>query len=64
MKNKLNAPVEVSGYRNVRLPTFDPKTNSVVDKWWSYHKNDNHGDDDFLPYDEDAECEKPSFLDG
>ena len=59
--NKFKMPVEVRGYRNMRLPTFDPSQNCVVDKWWSVCWNDNHSDDDIQQWDVDEGSQIPPF---
>lgn len=60
MKNKKTPPVEILGYRNVRIPTYDLSSKCVVDKSWSV-VNDLHGDDDYLPWDEDEGSSIPPF---
>ena len=60
MKYKHKRPVEVAGYKSAIVPTYDPQEKCVVDKWWSI-VNDDHSEDDYIPWDSEEGSEIPPF---
>lgn len=37
----LDIPVEIAGYENRRLVTYDPRTGEVIERWWSVKRGMN-----------------------
>lgn len=60
MKYKRKKPVEIAGYKNAMIPTFDHRQNCVVDKCLSW-ANDPYDEDDFLRWDDEEGSEIPPF---
>jgi hypothetical protein len=60
MVNRKNAPVEVTGYRNVWLPTFNANDEMISERWWSV-KQELYADEDFLPWNDESGSDIPPF---
>ena len=53
-------PVEIAGYKNVRIWTVDNLTGARQLKWWSV-VNDNHSSDDEAPWTGDSSISSCPF---
>jgi hypothetical protein len=58
--NLKRVPVEIAGYRNARLATYNPNTKDVSLKWWSV-RNDMYDEADFEPWNVEDGSDVPPF---
>lgn len=60
MVNLKRTPIEISGYKNVLIPSYDTRKHLVEERWISV-QNDTHSDDDYEPWNDEAGSEVCPF---